>query len=119
MDEYAKPILDLLHDPELATANRYYLHGFYGIIKDCAEHFRFTCVTGVSMFSGLNNLKDISLDPRYATICGYIEDDLDRVFGPELEGGGAQEGPNLGILSLCFLQILLGPYDQPLEVGVP
>ncbi|MCY3985232.1 MAG: AAA family ATPase, partial [Roseovarius sp.] len=54
--------------------------------KDCAEHVRFVFVTGVSMFSGLNNLKDISLDPRYATICGYTEKDLGRVFGPELDG---------------------------------
>ena len=92
VDEYDKPILDVLHDPDLATANRDYLRGFYGIIKDCAEHVRFVFVTGVSMFSkvslfsGLNNLEDISLNPRYATICGYTEDDLDRVFGPELDG---------------------------------
>ena len=92
VDEYDKPILDVLHDPELATANRDYLRGFYGIIKGSAEHVRITFVTGVSMFSkvslfsGLNNLEDISLDPRYATICGYTENDLDRVFGPELDG---------------------------------
>ena len=92
VDEYDKPILDALHDPALATANRDYLRGFYGIVKGSAEHVRFTFVTGVSMFSkvslfsGLNNLEDISLDPRYATICGYTEGDLDRVFGPELGG---------------------------------
>ncbi len=92
VDEYDKPILDVLNDPDLATANRDYLCGFYGIIKDSAEHVRFAFVTGVSMFStvslfpGLNNLEDISLNPRYATVCGYTEDDLDRVFGPELDG---------------------------------
>lgn len=92
VDEYDKPILDVLHDPELATANRDYLRGFYGVIKGSAEHVRFVFVTGVSMFSkvnlfsGLNNLEDISLDPRFATVCGYTEDDLDRVFGPELDG---------------------------------
>ena len=92
VDEYDKPILDMLHEPELATANRDYLRGFYGIIKGSAEHVRFVFVAGVSMFSrvslfsGLNNLKDISLDPRFATICGYTENDLDRVFGPELVG---------------------------------
>ena len=42
VDEYDKPILDVLEDPELATANRDYLRGFYGIIKDSAEHVRFT-----------------------------------------------------------------------------
>ena len=92
VDEYDKPILDALHDKGLAAANRDYLRGLYGIIKDCAEHVRFVFVTGVSMFtkvnlfSGLNNLKDISLDPRYATICGYTEKDLGRVFGSELDG---------------------------------
>ncbi len=40
----------------------------------------------VSLFSDLNNLKDISLDPRYATLCGYTDADLDTVFAPELEG---------------------------------
>ncbi len=92
VDEYDKPILDVLHDPELARANRDYLRGFYGIVKGSAKHVRFAFVTGVSMFSkvslfsGLNNLEDISLDPRFATICGYREEDLDRVFGPELVG---------------------------------
>ena len=92
VDEYDKPILDTLHDPELARANRDYLRGFYGIIKGSARHVRFVFVTGVSMFSkvslfsGLNNLEDISLDPRYATVCGYTEDDLDRIFAAELAG---------------------------------
>ncbi len=92
VDEYDKPILDALHDPELARANRDYLRGFYGIIKDSAAHVRFVFVTGISMvsrvslFSGLNNLEDISLDPRFATLCGYTEADLDTVFAPELDG---------------------------------
>ena len=90
VDEYDKPILDVLEDPDLAKANRDYLRGFYGIIKGSADHVRFILVTGVSMFSkaslfsGLNNLKDISLDPRYGTVCGYTDNDLDTVFAPEL-----------------------------------
>ncbi len=92
VDEYDKPILDTLQRPNAAVANRDYLRGFYGTIKGCARHVRFTFVTGISMFtkvslfSGLNNLEDISLDPRYATICGYTEADIDTVFAPELEG---------------------------------
>ncbi len=92
VDEYDKPILDVLRDPDRARANREYLRGFYGMIKDSAEHVRFVFVTGISMFSkislfsGLNNLKDISLDPRFATICGYTDTDIDTVFAPELEG---------------------------------
>ncbi len=92
VDEYDKPILDVLGDPDLARANREYLRSFYGIIKGGSKHVRFVFVTGVSMFSkvnlfsGLNNLKDISLDPRFATICGYTDTDIDTVFAPELEG---------------------------------
>ena len=92
VDEYDKPILDVLEDPELARANRDYLRGFYGIVKGSAEHVRFVFVTGISMFSkvslfsGLNNLRDISLDPRFATLCGYTDEDLDAVFAPELPG---------------------------------
>ena len=90
VDEYDKPILDVIDRPEMATANRDYLRGFYGIIKDSFRDVRFVFVTGVSMFSkvslfsGLNNLKNISLDPGYATICGYTDADLDTVFAPEL-----------------------------------
>ncbi len=92
VDEYDKPILDALNDPDRARANRDYLRGFYGIIKGAAAHVRFVFVTGISMFSrvslfsGLNNLEDISLDPRFATLCGYTEADLDTVFAPELAG---------------------------------
>ncbi len=92
VDEYDKPILDVIDNPEMAAANRNYLRGFYGIIKDSARDVRFVFVTGVSMFSrvnlfsGLNNLRNISLDPNYATICGYTDRDLDTVFAPELPG---------------------------------
>ena len=92
VDEYDKPILDVLENQALAKANRDHLRGFYGIIKGSARDVRFVLVTGVSMFSkvslfsGLNNLKDISLDPRYATLCGYTDEDLDRVFAPEFPG---------------------------------
>ena len=92
VDEYDKPILDVIDRPEMATANRDYLRGFYGIIKDSARDVRFVFVTGISMlsrgglFSGLNNLDNISLDPEFATICGYTDQDLDTVFAPELPG---------------------------------
>ncbi|MDE0105858.1 MAG: AAA family ATPase [Bryobacterales bacterium] len=92
VDEYDKPILDVLENPDLAIANRDYLRGFYGAIKACARHVRFVFVTGVSMFSraslfsGLKNLEDISLDPQFSTICGYTDRDLNTVFAPELRG---------------------------------
>ncbi|MEZ5537531.1 MAG: ATP-binding protein [Thiolinea sp.] len=92
IDEYDKPILDALNNPELARANRDFLRGFYGNIKDYDTHIRFSFLTGVSrfskvsIFSGLNNLIDISLDPDYATLCGYTDHDIDSVFAAELEG---------------------------------
>ena len=92
VDEYDKPILDALDAPEVACANRDFLRGIYSVIKDCDECIKFTLLTGVSkfskvsIFSGLNNLMDITLDPRYSAICGYREQDLDKVFAPELPG---------------------------------
>ena len=92
IDEYDKPILDVLQDKELARTNRDILRGFYGAIKDHDAHIKFTLLTGVSkfskvsLFSGLNNLKDITLDPRYSTLCGYTDNDIDTVFEPELAG---------------------------------
>ena len=93
VDEYDKPILDaLVEKPEIARANRDYLRGLYGVIKDSDAHVRFTFLTGISkfskvnLFSQLNNLTDLTLDPVYSSICGYTEGDLERVFAPELGG---------------------------------
>ena len=90
IDEYDKPILDALETPEIARTNRDYLRGLYSAIKVSDAHVKFTFLTGVSkfskvsLFSGLNNLKDITLDARYSAICGYTDADLDTVFAPEL-----------------------------------
>ncbi|WP_020558586.1 ATP-binding protein [Thiofilum flexile] len=90
IDEYDKPILDALHYPEIARANRDFLRGFYGTIKDYDAYIKLSFLTGVtkfskvSLFSGLNNLKDITLDERYSALCGYTDTDVDQVFSPEL-----------------------------------
>ena len=74
VDEYDKPILDVLEEHEVARANRDYLRGLYGVIKDNDAHVRFTFLTGISkfskanLFSQLNNLTDITLDPAYSSI---------------------------------------------------
>ncbi len=97
IDEYDKPILDALEVPEVARANRDYLRGLYSTIKFGDAHIKFSFLTGVSkfskvsLFSGLNNLKDITLDLRYSAICGYTEADLDAVFAPELSGLDREE----------------------------
>ena len=77
VDEYDKPILDALDAPEVARANRDFLRGLYAVVKDSDAHIRFSFITGVSkfskvsLFSGLNNLTDITLEPGYSAICGY------------------------------------------------
>ena len=92
IDEYDKPILDVLDVPDLARANRDYLRSVYAVVKDSDAHVRFTFLTGVSkfskvsLFSGINNLIDITLDPRFSAVCGYTDADLDTVFAAELAG---------------------------------
>ena len=92
VDEYDKPILDAIDDPETATLNRRRLRGLLGTIKFADAHVELTFITGVSkfskvsLFSDLNNLIDLTLNPAYAAVCGYTESDLDSVFAPELHG---------------------------------
>ena len=92
VDEYDKPILDALDVPEVAKANRDFLRGLYAAIKTEDANIRFSFLTGVSkfskvsLFSGLNNLKDITLDRRHSALCGYTDDDLESVFEAELPG---------------------------------
>jgi hypothetical protein len=92
VDEYDKPILDNLTDRETALAMRDGLRDIYSVIKDSDAYIRFAFLTGVSkfskvsLFSGLNNLNDITVDATYSAICGYTETDVDTVFAPELDG---------------------------------
>jgi len=86
VDEYDKPIQDVLHKPELAAELREILRGFYTVIKSKSEKLHFAFLTGVSkisrvsVFSGLNNLMDLTLDGRFAGICGYTQEELEVNF---------------------------------------
>ena len=97
IDEYDKPILDRIEQPEIARELREGLKDFYSVIKDSDAHVRFAFLTGVSkfskvsLFSGLNNLQDITVDARYSAICGYTDADVDSVFAPELAGLDREE----------------------------
>ena len=85
IDEYDKPMLDVL-GTELEEKNRNTLKGFYGTFKSADAHLRFVFLTGVtkfsqvSVFSGFNQPKDISMDSRYDAICGITEDELYSYF---------------------------------------
>ncbi len=92
IDEYDSPILDNIDQPEMVAFARETLKSLYSVIKNNDAHIRFAFLTGVtkfskvSVFSGINNIEDISLAPEFATICGYTQRDLETVFARHLEG---------------------------------
>jgi hypothetical protein len=99
VDEYDKPILDNIEEGnlEIAKQNREFLRGLYTIIKDSDRYIRFAFLTGVSrfsrvsIFSGLNNLVDISLKPEFGEICGFTHDNLTNEFKDYLQGVDLEE----------------------------
>ena len=90
IDEYDKPILDALYT-EYEEKNRTILRDFYVTLKACDEYIRFLFITGITrishmnIFSGLNQLNDISLNKKYSSICGISETELTQYFMPEIE----------------------------------
>jgi len=90
IDEYDKPLLDTMLDTSLHTKIRQKLKGFYGILKPFDKYLEFVFITGitkfshVSLFSDLNQLSDLSLDPRYADICGFTQEEIEQNFEPEI-----------------------------------
>ena len=90
IDEYDAPVGAALNDAEKASAIRAELSAFYGEIKNNVSDIRFMMMTGVtkftqlSVFSALNNLVDLTLQPEAATLLGYTEEELDHYFGEHL-----------------------------------
>ena len=90
IDEYDKPILDALYT-EYEEQNRQELRSFYSPLKDCDKYIQFLFITGITkvshmnIFSGLNQLDDISLDKKYSSICGISEFELEQYFEPEIK----------------------------------
>ncbi len=86
VDEYDHPLLKHIDDPETAKSILEVLKSFYHVIKSSSGKFKSIFVTGVtkfskaSLFSGLNNLQDITLDHRYASLLGYTAEELDHYF---------------------------------------
>lgn len=97
VDEYDKPILDNIADPVIAEEIREGLKNLYSVIKDCDAWTQFAFLTGVSkfskvsLFSGLNNLIDITIDSQFGTICGYTEEEMRIVFEKHLRGKNIEE----------------------------
>ena len=92
VDEYDKPMLDNITNKQMAKDIRDALRNIYAVIKGSDKYIKFVFLTGVSkfskvnLFSELNHLLDISLDERYATICGYTHEDIKREFSSHLKG---------------------------------
>ena len=92
VDEYDKPLLQTMGvNEELNEKYRNMLKAFYSVIKTCDEYIRFAFLTGVtkfskiSIFSDLNNLRDISMEEDYAGICGITQEELETNFQPSIQ----------------------------------
>lgn len=91
VDEYDSPIINNLKRPEIAEKNRDVLKDFFGTLKSLDRHLKFTFVTGVSkfsqvsLFSGPNNLTDITMDSSYAGMMGYEEEELKTTFQNKIQ----------------------------------
>jgi hypothetical protein len=91
VDEYDKPITDNFVNKEVLSSNKRILHDFYQVIKASDAHLKFVFMTGVSKFSGLsvfsalNNLNDITMDYNHASICGYTQEELECNFKDYIE----------------------------------
>ncbi|MBI4606358.1 MAG: AAA family ATPase, partial [Planctomycetes bacterium] len=98
IDEYDKPILGNIENTAVVREIQALLKGFYSVLKSADEHLRFAFLTGVSkfskvsVFSDLNNLIDLSMDPAYADLLGCTEEELETYFGEALRALAAREG---------------------------
>lgn len=90
IDEYDKPIVDYLNNIPKAKENRAVFRSFYSVLKDSDEYIRLLLITGVSkyakvsIFSDLNNLRDITLSPQFASLAGITQEELETNFAQEI-----------------------------------
>ncbi len=98
VDEYDQPIINNLKKPDIVEQNRTIMKNFYGTLKSLDEYLRFTFVTGVSkfsqvsLFSGPNHLTDITMDPKYATMTGYTEEEVKTYFSEHIKAIAEKRG---------------------------
>jgi hypothetical protein len=111
IDEYDEPVAKFLDDMKTLNKVRSVLHDFYEKLKINSGSIRFLLMTGVtkltklSVFSGLNHLKDRSMDPRFATLLGYTPDELDGALRENVEALGAQNGMDFAEAKAAIRQI--------------
>jgi Holliday junction resolvase-like predicted endonuclease len=91
IDEYDKPLIDSLNDEEIYKKIKKILHSFYQVIKAGDAHIKFVFLTGVSqfsglsIFSGLNNLENITMSEEFSSICGYTQEELENNFKEHIQ----------------------------------
>ena len=108
VDEYDKPLLDVLDESELEKHNKAVFKGFFSVLKEADKYLRFVFITGVtkfekvSIFSDLNQLRDISFSKEYAGICGITEQEIHTNFLPEIETLASEQDLSI---DECFARI--------------
>ena len=91
IDEYDNPLINTLDNPDLHNKFRSLLKSIYSNLKALDQYIQFAMVTGVSrfsntsIFSGFNNLKDITFNPGFSTLCGFTEEEIRRFLWPGVE----------------------------------
>ena len=117
VDEYDKPIIDVINNKEAAHENRALLGSFYSAIKASDQYVKFAMLTGVSkfskvnLFSNLNNLTDITISKKYGTITGYTQHDLETTFSEHLKGANMEEVQRWYNGYNYFAEAIYNPYD--------
>ena len=98
IDEYDAPLLDVVHEKENLPKLRKIMRNFYSPLKACDPYIRFAFLTGItkfsqlSIFSELNNIKNVSMDKKYAAICGITKEELTEQFSDYIDAFAAEEG---------------------------
>ena len=125
IDEYDNPLLSTINQTEINAEIREELRGFFGVVKKSDQYLRFTFVTGItkfaqiSMFSGANQLMDISMQAEHSSICGITQNELETCFAPEIEAYAPKHGGREKYLEklksyydgYCFTKDMISVYN--------
>lgn len=113
VDEYDSALVSTITDPDMHEHMKNLLKPFFTVLKDLDSHVRFAFLTGITrfsrmtIFSGLNNINDISLDSKYSALCGVTPDELEKYFRKGIEKLAEDYGKNYGEM----IQELKAYYD--------
>ena len=124
VDEYDKPLLDTVEDKELQEHNREVIKGFFSSLKSFDEFIQFIFITGVSkfhkvsIFSDLNQLKDISVTKDYGALCGITEEEINSYFNPEVSKMSKEQGLSEEECLAELKQMYDGYHFSPDSIGV-